>query len=35
MYSNVVTKIVTKTTQKGLEVAKGHQVADMCNGQQA
>ena len=34
MYSNV-DMFVTKTTQKGLEVAKGHQVADMCNGQQA
>ena len=34
LYSNV-DMFVTKTSQKGLEVAKGDQVADMCNGQQA
>ena len=34
MYSNV-DMFVNKTSQKGLEVAKGEgdQVADMCNGQ--
>ena len=31
MYSNVE-MFVTKTSKKGLEVAKGDQAADMCNG---
>ena len=34
MYSNI-DMFVTKTSQKGLEDAKGEQVADMCNGLQA